>query len=43
MPLFNTDILEKVNQIYMFSDGYILKTRKFVKMNHISVLNFMLE
>ena len=43
MPLFNTDILEKVDQIYMFSDGYILKTRKFVKMQHISELNFMLE
>jgi hypothetical protein len=43
MPLFNTDILEKVDQIYMFSDGYIFKTRKFVKMKHISELNFMLE
>jgi hypothetical protein len=43
MPLFNTDILEKVDQIYMFSDGYIFKTRKFVKMQHISELNFMLE
>ena len=43
MPLFNTDILNNVDQIYMFSDGYIFKTRKIVKMQHISELNFMLE
>ena len=43
LPLYNTDILNNVDQIYMFSDGCIFKTRKIVKMQHISELNFMLE
>lgn len=42
IPLYNTDILKNVDFIYMFSDGYIFKTPKIIKMTHISQLNFML-
>ena len=42
LSLYNTDILNNVDQIYMFSDKHIFKTRKFMKMQNISELKFMI-
>lgn len=43
IPLYNTDILNNVENIYMFSDtSYNFKTRKIIAMKNIEDLSFLL-
>jgi hypothetical protein len=42
IPLFNTDILNNVDVIYVFGGGYIQKTRKMHPKNYIEELSFLL-
>ena len=43
IPLHNTDILNNVENIYMFNDYSIFSTRKIKKTQHISELSFLLD
>ena len=43
IPLYNTDILNNVDVIYMFGNGYKFKTRKIKTMQNIEDLSFLLE
>jgi hypothetical protein len=42
IPLFNTDILDNVEVIYVFGGGHRFKTRKIHELNYIEELSFLL-
>jgi hypothetical protein len=42
IPLFNTDILNNINVIYLFGGGCSFKTRKIYELNDICELSFVL-
>ena len=42
IPLYNTDILQNVDFIYMFCDDHTFKTPKIVRLQNINDLEFML-